>query len=83
MKFMTTVRTTHAWPELPLAEWKDTYDTLHRWTRIIGKINRAKYKKIAEEHGAEIKAVYNITRDGLSPSLLHTSKMKYPAQATQ
>jgi hypothetical protein len=35
---MTTVSTTHAWPELPLAEWKDTYDTLHRWTQIIGKI---------------------------------------------
>jgi NTE family protein len=30
---------------------------------------RAKYKKIAEEHGAEIKAVYHITRNELSPSL--------------
>jgi NTE family protein len=30
---------------------------------------RAKYKKIAEEHGAEIKAVYHITRDERSPSL--------------
>ena len=30
---------------------------------------RAKYKKIAEEHGAEIKAVYHITHDELSPSL--------------
>ena len=30
---------------------------------------RAKYKKIAEEHGAKIKAVYLITRDELSPSL--------------
>ena len=27
---------------------------------------RAKYKKIAEEYGAEIKAVYHITRDLLS-----------------
>jgi hypothetical protein len=26
------------WPELPLAEWKDTYDTLHLWTQIIGRI---------------------------------------------
>ncbi|MGB6589960.1 MAG: DUF5996 family protein [Candidatus Nitrosopolaris sp.] len=33
---MTTVRTTNLWPALPLAEWKDTYDTLHRWTQIIG-----------------------------------------------
>ena len=38
---MTTVRTTHVWPELPLSEWKDTYDTLHRWTQIIGKIRLA------------------------------------------
>jgi NTE family protein len=30
---------------------------------------RAKYKKIAEEHGAEIKAVYHITRGERSPSL--------------
>jgi Family of unknown function (DUF5996) len=27
-----------AWPELPLAAWQDTYDTLHMWTQIIGKI---------------------------------------------
>ncbi|MGC1930408.1 MAG: hypothetical protein WA667_15665 [Candidatus Nitrosopolaris sp.] len=30
---------------------------------------RVKYKKIAEEHGAEIKDVYYITRDESSPSL--------------
>lgn len=29
------------WPALPLAEWKDTYDTLHRWTQIVGKIRLA------------------------------------------
>jgi Family of unknown function (DUF5996) len=27
-----------AWPELPLAAWKDTYETLHMWTQIVGKI---------------------------------------------
>jgi hypothetical protein len=27
-----------AWPELPLASWQDTYDTLHMWTQIVGKI---------------------------------------------
>jgi hypothetical protein len=25
------------WPELPLAEWRPTRDTLHMWTQIIGK----------------------------------------------
>lgn len=26
------------WPELRLADWKDTYTTLHMWTQIVGKI---------------------------------------------
>lgn len=26
------------WPSLPLAQWQDTYLTLHLWTQIIGKI---------------------------------------------
>jgi Family of unknown function (DUF5996) len=33
---------TDAWPELPLAEWKDTYATLHMWTQIVGKIRLTK-----------------------------------------
>jgi hypothetical protein len=26
------------WPELPLLAWRETYETLHLWTQIIGKI---------------------------------------------
>ena len=26
------------WPELPYAAWKDTRDTLHLWTQVVGKI---------------------------------------------
>ena len=26
------------WPELPLAAWQDTRDTLHMWTQVIGKV---------------------------------------------
>jgi hypothetical protein len=29
------------WPSLPLAEWKDTYATLHMWTQIVGKVRLA------------------------------------------
>ena len=29
---------TELWPSLPLNEWRDTYDTLHLWTQIAGKI---------------------------------------------
>jgi hypothetical protein len=27
-----------SWPALPLEEWLDTYQTLHMWTQIVGKI---------------------------------------------
>jgi len=27
-----------AWPSLPLDAWRDTYDTLHMWTQIAGKL---------------------------------------------
>lgn len=27
-----------AWPALPLAEWKDTRETVHMWTQIVGKV---------------------------------------------
>jgi Family of unknown function (DUF5996) len=33
--------TPNTWPSLPLSEWKDTYETLHMWTQIIGKIRLA------------------------------------------
>lgn len=29
-----------AWPPLPLESWQPTYDTLHMWTQIVGKIRR-------------------------------------------
>ncbi|MGH7508213.1 MAG: DUF5996 family protein [Gemmatimonadales bacterium] len=30
-----------AWPTLPLAEWKDTLATLHRWVQVVGKTRLA------------------------------------------
>ncbi|MEW6450778.1 MAG: DUF5996 family protein [Pseudomonadota bacterium] len=30
-----------AWPELPYAAWKDTLETLHLWTQIVGKVRLA------------------------------------------
>lgn len=30
-----------SWPALPLAEWADTYATLHMWTQVVGKIRLA------------------------------------------
>jgi Family of unknown function (DUF5996) len=30
------------WPPLPYPAWKDTYETLHRWTQIAGKVRLAR-----------------------------------------
>jgi hypothetical protein len=29
------------WPALPLADWQETYQTLHMWTQIVGKVRLA------------------------------------------
>jgi Family of unknown function (DUF5996) len=29
------------WPSLPFADWRETCDTLHLWTQIVGKVRRA------------------------------------------
>src|ERR1700743_3465826 len=33
---------TTSWPELPTAACRETYDTLHLWTQIVGKIRFAR-----------------------------------------
>jgi len=30
------------WPELPYAAWKDTAETLHLWTQVVGKVRLTK-----------------------------------------
>jgi uncharacterized protein DUF5996 len=32
---------TALWPELPLAAWSETCETLHRWTQVAGKVRLA------------------------------------------
>jgi len=36
-----TVDTAPKWPELPLADWRATYATLHMWSQIVGKTRLA------------------------------------------
>jgi hypothetical protein len=57
------------WPALPLAEWKDTYATLHMWTQIVGKIRLALGPDINHYWGI---ALY-VTSRGLT-----TSPIPYP-----
>ena len=35
-----------AWPALPLDAWRDTYDTLHMWSQIVGKIALASTARV-------------------------------------
>ena len=37
---------TNVWLPLPIAAWQDTYETLHLWTQIIGKIRLALAPKV-------------------------------------
>ena len=30
-----------AWPSLPFEEWRETYETLHMWTQVVGKVRMA------------------------------------------
>jgi hypothetical protein len=38
---MGNTETTEKWPALPLEAWKDTCDTLHMWTQVVGKVRMA------------------------------------------
>ncbi len=57
-----------AWPSLPLDSWRDTRDTLHMWTQIIGKTRLALAPP--ENHWWQV-ALY------LTPRGLTTSPMPY------
>lgn len=52
------------WPALPLAEWQDTYDTLHRWLQIVGKTRLARAPMV--NHWWQV-ALY-VTARGLTTS---------------
>lgn len=39
---MSPAHVTERWPDLPYAAWKPTYETLHLWTQIVGKIRLAR-----------------------------------------
>src|SRR6476660_3416434 len=52
------------WPELSLAQWRETYATLHMWTQIVGKTRLALAPK--ENHWWQV-ALY-LTERGLTTS---------------
>lgn len=54
------------WPRLPLDEWQDTYETLHRWSQIVGKIRLAHMPWI--NHSWHVP--FYVTARGLTTSLI-------------
>lgn len=38
---MSTEAPSSRWPELPVADWQDTRDTLQLWTQVVGKVRMA------------------------------------------
>ena len=58
------------WPALPLSAWKDTFDTLHMWTQIVGKIRLALTPKVNHWWGS---ALY-VSARGLTTSVIPYGK---------
>lgn len=65
---------TDVWPALPLDEWRDTCETLQRWTQIVGKIRLAQAPM--ENHWWQV-PLY-VTARGLT-----TTSMPYGSEAFQ
>ena len=53
---------TSSWPELRLDDWRDTYDTLHMWTQVVGKVAMALTPRI--NHFWNVS--FHVTARGLS-----------------
>jgi hypothetical protein len=54
------------WPALPYEAWKDTYDTLHMWTQVVGKVAVATAPQLNHSWGVAMQ----VTPRGLSTRLL-------------
>ena len=63
-----------AWPALPLEAWKDTCETLHLWTQIVGKVRLAQMPPL--NHSWQV-TLY------VSASGLTTSPIPHGARAFQ
>jgi hypothetical protein len=61
------VHTETEWPELTLASWEETRDTLHLWTQIVGKVRLALEPMI--NHWWQV-PLY-VSARGLTTSLMH------------
>jgi len=58
----------NAWPDLTLARWEDTRDTLHMWTQVVGKIRLALMPMVNQWWQVPL----YVSARGLTTSLMHT-----------
>ena len=58
---------TGVWPELALAGWEDTRDTLHLWTQVVGKVRLALEPMV--NHWWQVP--FYVSARGLTTSLMH------------
>jgi hypothetical protein len=58
------------WPALPLANWKDTYATLHMWMQIVGKVRLALCPNLNHWWGT----AFYVTARGLTTSAMPYEK---------
>ena len=63
---MSPISSPSLWPELPYSAWKDTCDTLHLWTQVVGKIRLAQTPWV--NHSWHV-ALY-VSARGLTTSLI-------------
>ena len=63
------MRTPAAWPELTLAGWQDTCDTLHLWTQVVGKVRLALEPMV--NHWWQV-PLY-VSARGLTTSVMHSN----------
>ena len=61
------------WPELNYENWKATYQTLHRWTQIVGKIRLAHSPWINHSWHS----TFYVTAQGLTTSVIHEKAISY------
>src|SRR5438552_15575671 len=57
-----------SWPALPLDEWRDTRDTLHMWTQIVGKVALALAPPLNHWWGTTLRVTSSGLRTPLLPS---------------
>jgi len=68
-------RDTETWPALPLDAWKDSCDTLHMWTQIVGKLRLALAPRVNHWWGVTL----YVTPRGLTTSAIPVGDRSFDA----